>query len=40
MPGSGFDHMSQSFSLLRKFSFHFTAKIPIAFKDQELAFKT
>ena len=40
MPRSGFDRMSPSFSLLRKFGFHFTAEIPIAVKDQELAFKT
>ena len=34
MPGSGFDQMSQSFTSFRKFSFHFTAVIPTAFKDQ------
>ena len=40
MPGSRFDQMSQSFTSLRKFGFHFTAVIPVVFDDQEVTFVT
>ena len=40
MPWGGFDQMSQSFTLFRKLIFHFTAVIPIALKDQEVASRT
>ena len=40
MTRKGFDHMSQSFTSIRKFGFHFTAVIAIPFKDQEVTFKT
>ena len=40
MPWSGFEQIPQSFTSFRKFGFHFTAATPIAFKDQEVAFKT
>ena len=40
MTRKGFDDMSQSFTSFRKFGFNFTAVIPIAFKDQEVTFKT
>ena len=39
MPGNGFDQIKKSFNSFRKLGKHFITVIPIAFKDQEVAFQ-